>query len=327
MGHQEQVKLIRLGCRPQFFDDWKAEHAAKSNLNHADHIELVQFHPSYSYEDFIEGLRPIIDEDGTSHLVLINGIFKEFCRNAGKWEVDVFKQNKNLDWNTITIDNIFPYKDALTGHHWESIFSHQDTSTLVSEAVPPFFFIIDEINRAELSRVFGELMYCLEYRGIRGSVKTQYANLNNEKTGMLKNAKGYEFFIPSNAYLMGTMNTIDRSIESFDFALRRRFRWEEVNPNIQLLKYHLEDYCSSWVVLAENLEKLNSKIAAEPLLGHEYQVGHAYLMNLNYDRNLSVTKVRKFIWDDCIGPLIQEYLRGSGNEGEIYQSFMRDFGV
>ncbi len=69
-------------------------------------------------------------------------------------------------------------------------FEISDTSKLVSEAVPPFFFIIDEVNRAELSRVFGELMYCLEYRGTRGCVKTQYANLNNEHTGMLKDARG-----------------------------------------------------------------------------------------------------------------------------------------
>ncbi|MFH4238343.1 AAA family ATPase, partial [Acinetobacter baumannii] len=86
--------------------------------------------------------------------------------------------------------------------------------------IPPFFFIIDEINRAELSRVFGELMYCLEYRGVKGSVKTQYANLNTKKTGILELGQTYQFFIPTNIYLIGTMNTIDRSVESFDFALR-----------------------------------------------------------------------------------------------------------
>ncbi|WP_236262354.1 AAA family ATPase [Proteus mirabilis] len=195
------------------------------------------------------------------------------------------------------------------------------------QAVPPFFFIIDEVNRAELSRVFGELMYCLEYRGTRGCVKTQYANLNNEHTGMLKDAKGYLFFIPTNIYLIGTMNTIDRSVESFDFALRRRFRWEEVVPDMALLKYHLNQFCKAWLPLVDNLERLNELIAKEPLLGNDYQIGHAYLMDLKYATSLTVSEVRERVWDDCIRPLLQEYLRGTGKETELISSFGKAFGV
>lgn len=315
------------------FDIWKEEFAPNSDLTHASQIELVQFHPSFSYEDFMEGLRPVLDGNGVAQLTLQNGVFKEFCRNAGKWEIDVCGLGLDRDWESITIDELRPHREQLSGDYWQYIFEISDSSKLVSDAVPPFFFIIDEVNRAELSRVFGELMYCLEYRGIKGSVKTQYANLNNEGTGMLQTDQGYLFFIPTNIYLIGTMNTIDRSVESFDFALRRRFRWEEVTPDTGLLRYHLNQFCKTWVPLADNLERLNTQIAKEPLLGHDYQIGHAYLMNLKYATSLTVAEVRERVWDDCIRPLLQEYLRGTGKEAELIGSqeqagtFQKAFGV
>lgn len=309
------------------FDIWKEEFASNSRLTHASQIELVQFHPSFSYEDFMEGLRPVLGSNGNSQLRLQNGVFKEFCRSAGKWEIDVYGLGLAQKWESLTIKELLPFREKLSGEYWRDIFEISDTSKLVSEAVPPFFFIIDEVNRAELSRVFGELMYCLEYRGTRGCVKTQYANLNNEHTGMLKDAKGYLFFIPTNIYLIGTMNTIDRSVESFDFALRRRFRWEEVVPDMALLKYHLNQFCKAWLPLVDNLERLNELIAKEPLLGNDYQIGHAYLMDLKYATSLTVSEVRERVWDDCIRPLLQEYLRGTGKETELISSFGKAFGV
>ncbi|RQW35921.1 McrB family protein [Proteus mirabilis] len=309
------------------FDIWKEEFASNSRLTHASQIALVQFHPSFSYEDFMEGLRPVLGSNGNSQLRLQNGVFKEFCRSAGKWEIDVYGLGLAQKWESLTIKELLPFRERLSGEHWRDVFEISDTSKLVSEAVPPFFFIIDEVNRAELSRVFGELMYCLEYRGTRGCVKTQYANLNNEHTGMLKDAKGYLFFIPTNIYLIGTMNTIDRSVESFDFALRRRFRWEEVVPDMALLKYHLNQFCKAWLPLVDNLERLNELIAKEPLLGNDYQIGHAYLMDLKYATSLTVSEVRERVWDDCIRPLLQEYLRGTGKETELISSFGKAFGV
>ena len=309
------------------FDIWKEEFAPYSRLTHASQIELVQFHPSFSYEDFMEGLRPVLGSNGNSQLRLQNGVFKEFCRSAGKWEVDVYGLGLAQKWESLTIKELLPFRERLSGEHWRDVFEISDTSKLVSEAVPPFFFIIDEVNRAELSRVFGELMYCLEYRGTRGCVKTQYSNLNNEHTGMLKDAQGYLFFIPTNIYLIGTMNTIDRSVESFDFALRRRFRWEEVVPDMALLKYHLNQFCKAWLPLVDNLERLNELIAKEPLLGNDYQIGHAYLMDLKYATSLTVSEVRERVWDDCIRPLLQEYLRGTGKETELISSFGKAFGV
>ncbi len=317
------------------FDIWKEEFAPQSNYTHASQIELTQFHPSYSYEDFMEGLRPVLDENSVAQLTLQNGVFKEFCRRAGKWEIDVFKlgekftqeNGREKEWEEISIEELVVYKDRLAGNHWDHIFNAKDLSKLVAAAIPPFFFIIDEINRAELSRVFGELMYCLEYRGIKGRVKTQYSNLNNENVGMLHEDQGYSFFIPSNIYLIGTMNTIDRSVESFDFALRRRFSWEEVTPDSGILKYHLNQSQKAWIALADNLEHLNEQIAREPLLGDDYKIGHAYLMDLKYSSSLTIAEVRSRIWDDSIRPLLQEYSRGTGREKELIGAFGKAFGV
>lgn len=309
------------------FDIWKEEFAPNSSFTHESQIGLVQFHPSFSYEDFMEGLRPVLDYEGAAQLTLQNGVFKEFCRNAGKWEIDVYDLGLDRDWESIRIEELRSHREKLSGAHWQYIFEISDSSKLISDAVPPFFFIIDEVNRAELSRVFGELMYCLEYRGTKGRIKTQYANLNSEQTGMLQTNQGFQFFIPTNIYLIGTMNTIDRSVESFDFALRRRFSWEEVTPDTGLLKYHLNQFCKEWAPLADNLEALNTKISGEPLLGHDYQIGHAYLMNLNYATSLTVSEVRERVWDDFINPLLHEYLRGTGKESELIGAFGKTFGV
>lgn len=156
-----------------------------------------------------------------------------------------------------------PFGTSLNGTRWEGVTTRRDDEK-ITDLVPPFFFVIDEINRAELSRVLGELMICLEYRGVNGAITTQYAALNTPETGMLRLESGYRFFVPHNVFVIGTMNTIDRSVESFDLALRRRFRWERIDPDIQMLRYHLcaRDRQSgvsgrTWATLADDLEKLN----------------------------------------------------------------------
>ena len=310
------------------FDFWKVEFAPKNdNYTIGTQIEVVQFHPSFGYEDFMEGLRPILDHNGEAQLKLQNGVFKEFCLKAGKWEIDVYNLGIDANWEKLTIRDLAPYEDELPASHWEHIFEIQNSSRRVADAVPPFFFIIDEINRAELSRVFGELMYCLEYRGVKRRITTQYASLNNEETGMFRDeSQEYEFFIPSNVYLIGTMNTIDRSVESFDLALRRRFRWEEIMPDCELLRDHFDEHHKKWAELADNLENLNEQIKNEVLLGADYQIGHAYLMNLKYPTSLSISEVRKQIWADHIYPLLQEYLRGTGREKKEEEAKIGTFG-
>jgi len=312
------------------FDIWKEEFADSDAFDFNKQIETIQFHPSYTYEDFMEGLRPKLDKNSLAQLTLQNGIFKDFCINAAKWECDIanlFNTGKiEKDWQDIELKDIHAVKDYLSGAHWQYIFKISDQKKKLADAIPPFFFIIDEINRAELSRVFGELMFCLEYRGIGGAIKTQYANLNNDETGMIRIGDSYQFFIPTNVYIIGTMNTIDRSVESFDFALRRRFRWEEVMPDITLLHYHLSNYNRKWEKLAENLKELNAHIEREPLLGRDFQIGHAYLWELRYSKELSTAEVRNAVWDDSIAPLLQEYLRGTGRE-DLILKFANSFGI
>ena len=149
--------------------------------------KFVQFHPSYDYSDFVEGLRPVVidgQEDPT--FVRMDGIFKEFCRHI----VEENHNEKN------------------------------------------YYFIVDEINRADLAKVFGELMFGLEesYRGEKNRIQTQYKNLVTYKINNAGKAEPIEkdvfkdgFYIPENLYFIGTMNDIDRSVDSMDFALRRRF--------------------------------------------------------------------------------------------------------
>jgi 5-methylcytosine-specific restriction protein B len=307
------------------FDIWKST-CSSNSIVFDDVTEVIQFHPSYSYEDFIEGLRPILDENNKAQLTLQNGVFKNFCIKAGCWEVDVYNLKLNKDWIKLDISDIEPYKNTLTGKHWDYIFNMEDKTQKLKEIVPPHFIIIDEINRAELSRVFGELMFCLEYRGVEGKVKTQYVELNSEKTGMLKIRDSFQFFVPHNVHILATMNTIDRSVESFDFALRRRFKWEEVEPDINLLRYHLQEYNSRWIDLANSLESLNDVIRSEPILGKDYCIGHAYLWNLPYPKDLPVSELRKIIWEDSIESLIEEYLRGSGRI-DLLLTLSKSFGI
>ncbi|WP_320112041.1 AAA family ATPase [Draconibacterium orientale] len=312
------------------FDIWKDEFLPNQQIDFNEHIEIVQFHPSYTYEDFIEGLRPKLDTENQAQLVLQNGVFKDFCKKAARWESDIYLLQSEVyevkSWYDLTINDIIDFQPKLNSEHWTYIFNIEDKRKKLADAVPPYFFIIDEINRAELSRVFGELMYCLEYRGINGSIKTQYANLNDENTGMIKIGDSYQFYIPNNLYLIGTMNTIDRSVESFDFALRRRFRWEEVFPDITLLQYHLLNHNKNWIGLAENLKNLNLSIKSEPLLGRDFQIGHAYFWSLPYSKDLTLSEVRKAIWEDSIEPLLQEYIRGTGRE-DLLNIFANKFGI
>ncbi|NOZ89861.1 MAG: AAA domain-containing protein, partial [Epsilonproteobacteria bacterium] len=139
-------------------------------------IETMQFHPSISYEDFIEGIRPTKDKA----LELKDGVFKSFCKKAGEiefklWNNEAFREiaeDKNFEDITVAdIKNIDNIKDIFS-----KIDEYADSLTL-QDIIEPAFFIIDEINRADLSRVFGELMYALEYRGYSGKIKTQYSYL------------------------------------------------------------------------------------------------------------------------------------------------------
>ena len=161
-------------------------------------------------------------------------------------------------------------------------------------------FIVDEINRGEISKIFGELFFAIDpsYRGKQGSVKTQYSDENNK------------FYVPDNVYIIGTMNDIDRSVESFDFAMRRRFRFIEITADSQIamLDGRVDDYNKA----TEYMQRLNQAISEVDGLNSHYHIGPSYFLKLkeienNYDQ----------LWQDYLEPLLEEYVRGFFDEAII----------
>ena len=287
-------------------------------------IKTVQFHPSYSYEDFMEGIRPSNDRN----LKLFNGSFKQFCKDNGVREIELYLsttfltkpefQKVEYDFARIKINQLDQEEKEILGLN-DQVYAEGLT---IQDAIEPAFFIIDEINRAELSKVFGELMYSLEYRGYRGKIKTQYSHLcesPEDSASYFWNEDQNWFFIPQNIYIISTMNNIDRSVDAFDFALRRRFMWKEVNPDyhvvIQLLSENgWGDYGQT---IANRLNNLNDMIEKDDILDKNYRIGQSYvleLLKLNPERFDTHNSALKFIWDGFIAPLLEEYLKGLGNE-------------
>ena len=233
-----------------------------------DQIGFVQFHPSYDYTDFVEGLRPVSNGDGAIEFKLQDGIFKKFCQKA---------------------------RDAKkTGG--------QDN----------FVFIIDEINRGEISKIFGELFFSIDkgYRGEKGSVSTQYANLHETDE---------KFYIPDNVYIIGTMNDIDRSVDTFDFAMRRRFRFVEITAESQLgmLDKELKDNAEEAKL---RLRNLNAAIENVQELNSHYHIGPSYFLNLN-----DVDFDYELLWSDYLKPLLEDYVRGYYEEAETLETLKKAF--
>lgn len=252
----------------------------------------IQFHPSYSYEDFVEGIRPIgIDKSNKSiQFELEDGVFKKFCTEARK-EEESFLELKDIDFKSAVEE--FGY-----------------------------FFIIDEINRAELSRVFGELLFALEYRGADKGVKTQYSSLRD---------KDYIFYIPENIFVIGMMNDVDRSIDSFDLALRRRFIWIRKDCNYDVIttecKYTDKEKKQNSYENIENFRQaclhLNEQITLKKNdglgLGKKYEIGHAYFLKISKYTNgnkISQQSMNK-LFDYHMESVLSEYLRSEYNEEDI----------
>ena len=260
--------------------------------------QLVQFHPSYDYTDFVEGLRPIENDKKEMSFVRMDGHFKGFCRKV----VEANKAGGDCD--------------------------------------KLYFFIIDEINRADLSKVFGELMYCLEkdkrVKDVndedeikKKSILTQYHNLTThdiEGEDVFKNG----FYIPENVVIIGTMNDIDRSVESMDFALRRRFEWKEFEVTEKTLKEAFKSMFNEEFAneLAKCVDNLNiNGIAGEK--GKEFGLNRQYYISQGQFANLpdhithaGTDEILEYAWDHRIEPLLREYLRGE-DESEI-GDFIKD---
>ncbi|MGN0728551.1 AAA family ATPase [Treponema sp.] len=349
-------------------------------------VGFCQFHPSYDYTDFVEGLRPVSsDESGQICFKRMDGVFKEFCRKALEnledskktviqikkelsWKDEIIKfldeamENKTKyqlknngfviieNYHDDIIDILLPNNEAhnsdkihiskllkilnaeqefdkpidiekyLGGYH-SAEYSYilaiykgikekkKNISDLDFESVSKiekknFVFIIDEINRGELSKIFGELFFSIDpgYRGLdengtpKGLVTTQYQNLV-EDTDPFK--KG--FFVPDNVYIIGTMNDIDRSVESMDFAMRRRFLFKEVTADESAENMNLSDEAT------ETMKRINDQISQTEGLGSAYHIGGAYFRDvIDFEK----------LWKLKLSSLVKEYLRGLDDDGE-----------
>ena len=164
----------------------------------------------------------------------------------------------------------------------------------------PFVFIIDEINRGEISKIFGELFFSIDpgYRGEKGRVQTQYQNIVEDGDIFKKG-----FFVPENVYIIGTMNDIDRSVESMDFAFRRRFAFKEIkaDENVGML----ENLAQKDEAI-NRMKNLNSAIEKVDGLSSAYHIGASYFLKLN-DYNGDFDK----LWEYHLEGLLREYLRGT----------------
>ena len=256
--------------------------------------DFVQFHPSYDYTDFVEGLRP--EQNTTTNSIVFqrkDGLFKAFCAKAEK---DNNPDNK-------------------------------------------YVFIIDEINRGEISKIFGELFFAIDpgYRGEKGKVKTQYQNLipKQENTATQPGNTATQpgdtatqpgdtatqpeesdvfqdgFYVPEKVYIIGTMNDIDRSVESMDFAFRRRFAFYEVTAESS--QRMLADLETKYKGITKRMTDLNAAIV-NPQIGGltaAYQLGGSYFKKIE-DVTVIDNKRGKFskLWDVYLKGVLYEYFRG-----------------
>lgn len=239
--------------------DYDAVMTRYNELKKAGRISFTTFHQSYGYEEFIEGIKPIIDENKQDIGYTIEpGVFKKFCDNA-----------KSITRTSTGIE-----------------------STVIEENTEPYVFIIDEINRGNISKIFGELITLIE--------STKRAGMSEAASAILPYS-GDEFSVPSNVYILGTMNTADRSIALMDTALRRRFQFVEMMPDSDVLRKIRADKVEDLDVAAM-LDKINERI--EYLYDREHTIGHAFFTDLKDDATLE--KLQS-IFEKSVIPLLQEY--------------------
>ena len=355
-------------------------------------VEFVQFHPSYDYSDFVEGLRPKINDDGTMGFELQDGIFKKFVARARKnYEdsqksretvekevtvqgsmteffsglelgVDTFKTingneftitgvddghihifipgNASVNRLVLNLDEVrkmlesgqkfekikditsfFGKTFATQGYSYDfaiykAIKAKKSTASKAKakqEKLKKYIFIIDEINRGEISKIFGELFFAIDpgYRSKAGEISTQYSNLHSDPDE--------KFYIPENVYIIGTMNDIDRSVDSFDFAMRRRFRFVELRADERLEMLASLENEELEAEAIRRMAELNKAIAEVEDLNENYQIGASYflkLKTLDFDQ----------LWTDYLQPLLQEYIQGMYDEEGIMNRFARAYG-
>ena len=255
----ESCKNLILNGAPGTGKTFLAKQIAEEMGNNC---QFVQFHPSYDYTDFVEGLRPVSNENGQIGFERKDGVFKKFC------------------------------KEALENNEEK------------------YVFIIDEINRGDMSKILGELFFSIDpgYRGESGKVMTQYQNLIDSNDVFHEG-----FYVPENVYIIGTMNDIDRSVESMDFAMRRRFTFQEITAKDR------QD-----AILGDNEEakvcmnNLNAAIEKIPGLNASYHIGPAYFKDYSKEHSQA-------LWNNKIKGLLYEYLRGMPNADDLLEKLKNSF--
>ena len=379
--------------------------------------EFVQFHPSYDYTDFVEGLRPTPPAgNGNIGFERKNGVFKEFCKKAiekvdeikivmsnpvipangtsfnaiynsivsdirngkiqyyqnrqgdniplkikdndrigyeyGNTYRTIRERNVELMYNYFLSNNIFDlsklkkddYNDLIkqlttttetldyvlygwilqtlldrTPQHGQSIVAEE--KNIVDRKHKKYVFIIDEINRGEISKMFGELFFSIDpgYRGKNGLVKTQYQNLITDETDPFYDG----FYVPDNVYIIGTMNDIDRSVESMDFAMRRRFAWAEVKANENVAM--LDDLGEMKEEVVRVMNRLNTAIWDEAAgtgidgLNEAYHIGGSYFSKIRLYLNEDQSNKKEAygqLWNNHLKGVLFEYLRGMSDAME-----------
>ena len=365
-----QSKNLILRGAPGTGKTYLAKEIAKDlTEGHEEQIGFVQFHPSYDYTDFVEGLRPVSNGDGAIEFKLEDGIFKKFCQRAKEAQKTGGQDNFDEAWDCyLAYINNSDEKEYLTKGSYLSVNSRQNLSVNydkgtsgwslsrnyvyelyknpnydkqkyyksegkkvleilkkrfgLKDYISPteiktdknFVFVIDEINRGEISKIFGELFFSIDpgYRGEKGCVSTQYANLHETDE---------KFYIPENVYIIGTMNDIDRSVDTFDFAMRRRFRFVEVTAESQVGM--LDDVLGDEAEEAKKrLRNLNAAIENVQELNSHYHIGPSYFLKLK-----DVGFDYELLWSDYLKPLLEDYLRGSYEEDETLKTLKKAFNL
>jgi len=244
---KEELENIKKEGYKKVFDRYQ-------ELKKAGQIAFTTFHQSYGYEEFIEGIGPVLNNDNNGgkdiKYNIQDGIFKKFCQKAKKTQTK------------------------------------------------PYVFIIDEINRGNISKIFGELITLIEPTKRFGASEEQIALLPYSSKFKDKD-EDKMFCVPKNVFIIGTMNTADRSIAMIDTALRRRFKFIEMQPNPELLK---DVEIEGSINIKEMFETINKRITF--LLDHEHTIGHSYFMSLN--NNSPIGDLGKIFKNEII-PLLQEY--------------------
>lgn len=288
-------------------------------------MDMVQFHPSYDYTDFIEGIRPTLSGQNVGYTIK-NGSFKRFCRRAGVIE-RILAAGKDL--NDENIEVFLKGEDEEIRTFWkehikkENVSGEDSEKKIDLEKIPKFLFIIDEINRAEISKVLGEIMFCLDadYRGDKGKIATQYASLATDESFFI-HKENDKFFIPSNVYIIGTMNDIDRSVEVFDFALRRRFAWHEITAKDVMDKVltamHIaKELGGNYEDYLERIRVLNDAITDTLKLNRHYHLGPSYFAKIKLYMGHGYNTAREEVWNNHISQILNEYVKGKRTEDEI----------